>query len=110
MVLPWWTFSIVANLAVCGIERANRAGAANWGEALIASAPFIVLAQWALYRSFSESPHWLMAAAVFSGGSAVFRVLTVLVFAPQEISSWWVVVAGVGTMVAGGLVLKLGLH
>jgi hypothetical protein len=75
MAFPWWAASIAANATVIGIELINRHGGyGSFSSALVRTFPLIMLAQFLLYRSMSGAPSWLIAAAVFSFGTAAMRV------------------------------------
>jgi hypothetical protein len=98
-------------MAIMGVEYFNHAGDyGSWSRTLLRTGPLIVVAQWALYRSFSGAEHWLLAAAVFTLGNAGFRLISASVLTAGQIGSWPQVLAGSAAMVVGALILKGGLR
>lgn len=109
--MPWWVASLLANICIMGVEYFNHAGGyGSWMRTLPRTGPLILVAQWGLYRAFSESPNWMMAWAVFTLGNAVMRVAANAVLAGNQIGSWLHVLTGVAVMMLGSLVLKGGLR
>lgn len=105
--MPWWAFSLVANVAITAIEYLNRAGGyPSFGRALMHTAPLIVLAQWGLFRAWRDAPSLLVAWAFFAVGNCVMRIGSSY-FAVHEPPSW-VMLAGVALMLAGAYVVKVG--
>jgi hypothetical protein len=110
-MIPWWGASILANVAIMGVEYFNNAGNyGSWPETLKRTGPLIIIAQWALYHSFSGQRHWLIAAAVFTLGNAAMRLIGVGVLQGHQIGSWPQVLAGTAAMAIGAIVLKGGLR
>ena len=109
--IPWWAASLIANAAIIGIEYLNHAGGyGSWHLTLIRTGGLIVIAQWALYRSFSGAEHWLTAWAVFAIGNAIMRMLGVGLLAGNQIGSWNHVMLGTAVMIGGSWILKEGLR
>lgn len=104
MSFPWWAASLVANATVIAIELINRHGGyATFSSSVLRTFPLIMFAQWMLYRSMSGAPSWLIAAAVFSFGTAAMRVA----------AAWGIgervslqAVLGIAVMLGGMLVVK----
>lgn len=108
---PWWVASILASVIFVSIEYVNRNSTGPWWrEALPKTAALIALGQWCLYVHFSGAPHWLTAWATFSIGTAAFRVFMVSQTAAVEVTNWPLILTGAATMLAGALLLKLGLN
>lgn len=108
--MPWWIASLIANVAVIGCEYFNRTSPGGWENALPKTFLLIVIAQWGLYQAFVGAPHWLTAWAVFTLGNAVMRIAAVNLFMGSEVGNWFYAAAGIAVMIAGSLVLKLGLR
>lgn len=109
MLLPWWTYGLIANLAIARIEYVNvSAGAgASWVATLPSTALWIVLAQWALFRSFSGAPGGLLVAwAAFALGNSAVRLACQAWMhgAIPALHAW----LGVGLVVLGTFVIKFG--
>ena len=73
------------------------------------TAPLIVLAQYCLFRSFNEAPHWLMAWAVFTVGNSIMRVSVVRFFG-ADVSNWPYAIAGISVMMGGAFLVKESLR
>ena len=106
---PWVLFSLFSNLAIIATEYINRTTVGGFGPAIVKTWPLIFAAQFCLFKSFNGAPHWMTAWVVFALGNAIMRVGAVQVFAIGEISSWPYVLSGIGVMIGGAFVLKLGL-
>jgi hypothetical protein len=100
----------MANCAIIGIEYVNRVSPGGWQNALPASLPLIVIAQWCLYLAYSGASHWLIAWAMFVIGSSVVRVVAVHTLAGHEVSSWPYVLLGITGMLLSALAMKEGLR
>lgn len=109
--IPWWAASLIANFCIMGVEYLNHVGGyGSYWQTLLRTGPLIIVAQWGLYRAFSESSHWLTAWAVFTLGNAVMRVVAVSTFTNGQVGSLAQVCVGVAIMIGGSLVLKGGLR
>lgn len=104
----WWVASIIANVAIIYIEYVNRATSGGWTEALPLTVGPIILAQFMLFLAFNGAPHWLAGWGFFTIGNSIMRIIAVYFFA-SAVGSWSFVSLGIATMLAGGLILKLGL-
>lgn len=110
--MTWWLWSIVANCSITAIEWINtRPGAAGrgWWAAFRYTAPFIFLAQFSLYRSYS-SQQWMIAWAVYTLGSSAFRLTALYATDSSSIHSWPRVLLGVAMMIGGSFTIKWGLR
>lgn len=106
-MIPWWAFSLLANVTITAIEYLNRTGGyPSFGHALLRTAPLILIAQWGLFRSWRDAPSLLVAWAFFSVGNCVMRIGSAY-FAVQEPPSW-LTLAGVALMMFGAYVVKVG--
>lgn len=109
LIPPTWVlFSLMANVSVQFVEYLNRSGSAGFFRTLVVTGPFIVLAQWGLYESWRNAPHFLAAWLVFTVGNAVAR-LAVSRYVLGETYNWYAAV-GVAMIMAGALVTKSALH
>ena len=74
--MPWYFFTILANLAAVFLEYSYRTGFLNgFLKSLPLILPLAVIIQFGLYNSFKEAPSFLLSWAVFSGTNAVLRVI-----------------------------------
>lgn len=112
--MTWWVASLFSNVVIIGIEYLHRSAPAGttWLE-LVTGRPYMIplylVAQALLFYAFSGAPNWMMAWLVFVMGNSTMRVATVYATG-QPISSWPLVLAGVGGMLACSYVLKQGLN
>lgn len=107
--MTWWAASLISNACIMAIEYMNRQAQGGWLEVLPQTAPFIILAQFCLFRAFNDAPHWMVAWLVFALGNNTMRV-TLVYATGQPIASWPLILAGVAGMIASSYVLKQGLH
>lgn len=107
--VPWWTASLISNVAIIFTEYMNRATPGGWGAALPKTFVPIVLAQWCLYVAFNGAPHWLAAWAFFTIGNSLMRVVAVYYFG-GAVGSWAHVMLGITVMLGGAFLLKEGLR
>ncbi len=110
IVLPWWVASLSSNACIMFIEYINRGAVGGWHTVLPSTVLPIVAAQFCLFYAFRGAPTWLEAWAVFTIGNAAMRMTMVSITADHEVSNWLYTMAGVGFMLAGGAVLKMGLR
>ena len=90
-------------------EYLNRTATGSWTTVLPQTVPLIIVAQFCLFIGVRDAPHWFSAWAALSIGNSVMRVAAVALMAGYEVSKWPLVLAGIGTMMGGGLILKMGL-
>lgn len=109
-MLPWWAWSVAASCSVIAVEYLNhhaRTGSA-WLPTLAWTLAPIVLAQYGLFRSWSEAPHWFVAWVAFSLGTATIRVATVAAVSSGQVESWSLTLLGVLVMWGGALLVHVG--
>lgn len=106
--LPWWAAGLLANFAIMFVEYFNRTrGAGGWLAVLPYSLPFIVIGQWALYRSWHGAPTMMIAWAYFTLGNNVIRLLSSYILVRETFD--WRVPAGCAVMFAGSMLVKAGM-
>ena len=104
-VLPWWAWSVVANITIAAIEYLNRVGQfANPGQAFLRTGVFILIAQVGLFYAWRDSPKFMLAWATFFLGNCIVRVLSAQFFVGETLSLN--VVFGVALITAGFFVIK----
>jgi hemolysin-activating ACP:hemolysin acyltransferase len=72
------------------------------------TAPLIIVAQYCLFRTFNDAPHWFVAWAVFTVGNSAARVLGVGLFG-EHVSNWPLALTAITIMMGGALLLKRSL-
>lgn len=109
-VMPWWSWALVANLCIIATEYVNRHATGSWFSVIHKTGPLIVVAQFGLFCVWKGAPSWYVAWIVFTLGNSVTRALFVAsTSSAGEIGNWYRVLAGVGVMLAGSLVIKSGI-
>ncbi len=108
--MPWYVASLLSNVCIMYVEYMNRGAAGTFWQTLPYTAVPIVLAQWCLFHTWNNAPHWMVAWVVFAIGSSIMRVGAVYLGAGDEISQWPHVLLGVTVMLAGALLVKEGLR
>ena len=107
--LPWWAAGIVANGAICAVEYFNRTqGATGWMGALRYTLPFIIIGQWALYRSWHGAPTMIVAWMFFTIGNNLVRLLSSYFLVGERFG--WQVPLGCAVMFAGSYLVKMGMR
>lgn len=106
--IPWWAFAVLANLAVILQEWVFRSSP-TYAKALVVTLPFMVLANYCLYRTFSGASAWLLAWVVFTLGNSSMRVASVALTSQHEVRHWATVILGIAIMLCGAYLLKKGL-
>ncbi|MEE8551570.1 MAG: hypothetical protein V3T08_09995 [Gemmatimonadota bacterium] len=102
-VPPWWVASIIASLTIAVIEYLNRAGGyATFGEALLRTGPFIIVAQFGLFYAWRDAPSFMFAWAFFVTSNMVVRLASVHFAVGEPLS--WMTMLGV-SLVFGGIYL-----
>jgi hypothetical protein len=109
VTISWVIFSLLSNLCIVATEYLNRSAKGSWFSVLPYTLPFIIAAQYGLFRSFNGAPSWLVAWVVFTVGNSIARVAGVKFFAFGEVGNWWLVNLGVGVMLTGSFIIKGGL-
>lgn len=107
--LPWWLASLVANVAIIATEYLNRTAPGGWTSVLPQTAPLIIVAQWCLFVTWRDAPHWLVAWIGFAVGSSVMRLVAVRFAGDDEVENWPLVAACVAGMLACSYGLKRGI-
>ena len=106
--LPWWAAGLLANMAVCFVEYFNRTrGAGGWLAVLPYSLPFIIIGQWALYRSWHGAPTMMIAWAYFTLGNNVIRLASSYWMVRETYD--WRVPLGCAVMFGGSMLIKAGM-
>jgi multidrug transporter EmrE-like cation transporter len=103
--LPWWAWSLVANVAINVIEFLNRTrGYTGPIDAFKETAPLIVLAQIGLLYCWKGAPSMMLAWAFFSSMNALMRLVSNHFFVDEPLSlKGWL---GVSVMFAGMYLVK----
>ena len=108
--VPWWVVaSLVSNVAINATEYLNRNAPGGWFSVLPQTALLIIIAQFCLFISFKDAPHWMTAWIVFALGNSTLRVAMVYFLAGHEIRHWPTILFGVATVLAGSFAVKAGL-
>lgn len=107
--MTWVLASLLANLCIQVVEYLNHTADGSWLAVLPRTVPFIVLAQWGLFNSYSGAPSLFAAWVVFTVGNSVMRVVMVSTLLGGQVGSWPLVVAGVSGMIACAFAIKQGL-
>lgn len=108
--IPWYVACMIANAGIMAVEYINRITPGGWHNALPKTLIFIVIAQWSLYHAWVHAPHWFSAWIVFTIGNSLMRILAVQLGASHEVVSWGHAIAGIAIMMAGALLVKMGLR
>ena len=106
-VPSWWVASIVANITITVIEYLNRAGQFDsFGEALIRTGPFILVAQWGLFYAWRDAPSFMFAWAFFTVGNSLMRLVSAqfVIGEPMSLTTLF----GVSLMFGGAYFVKVG--
>ncbi len=104
--MPWWAWSIVANIAIQINEYiARRAGVHGFIETLPYTAVPIVVLQVAIFYMYRDAKSFMLAWAVYFVGSVSCRFVTAsLVGEPPSLLQ----ALGVAVIVGGAVLVKLG--
>ncbi len=107
-MVPWWAWSILANVSITTIEYLNRTGDfAHPGQAFLRTGVLIVLAQCGLFYAWRDAPSFMFAWAVFNFGNILLRLVSAHFFVGERLTlSVWV---GVALIVLGGNLVRLGI-
>lgn len=105
----WMLASLLANACIIVVEYLNHTATGGWRSVLLMTLPLIVLAQWGLFVTFNSAPTLFYAWAVFTLGNSAMRVAMVACGLGSQVDSWGTVGLGIGTMLAGAMLLKRGL-
>lgn len=74
-MMPWWAWSLVANVAINTIEYLNRtAGFATVWDAFKVTGPLIVLAQVGLFHAWQGAPSLMLAWIFFFACNTAMRL------------------------------------
>jgi len=99
-------YALFANINVLTLEYVYRVGTFN---SFVSSVPYtivpILLAQWALFMLFKTAPTYMLAWAMFAVGNAVLRLIPNY-YLNEGINMQ--IIAGIGFMVGGMYLIKLG--
>lgn len=108
--LPWWVYSIAANVAIIAIEYINHSagGAATWGVVLRRTWHLIIVAQFGLFKAWSGAPTILTAWVVFYIGNCLARLTLARFLFDRQVADWPVTLVGVGLITLGALAVKYG--
>jgi hypothetical protein len=105
--VTWWIASLIANVNIAVVEYLNRAGKYDsFGEAILRTGVFVMLAQWGLWRCWDGAPSFMTAWAFFTAGNLILRLVSnhFLVGEPLNLLAG----AGVALVVAGAQLVKMG--
>ncbi len=107
-MIPWWSWSIVANLSIAIVEYFNRtAGWDHFGVALSRIGPLMLLAQCGLFYAWRDAPSFMYAWAVFTLGNVGLRVISSHFFVGEKLT----LTAGLGVslIILGGHFVRMGI-
>lgn len=105
--MTWWMASLLANFSIATLEYLNRtAGFVDFRHALTMTAPFILLSQFGLFYTWRDAPSFMFAWAFFFAGNATMRLVNAQWFVGEPLSP--LTLAGVGVIVAGACLVKMG--
>jgi multidrug transporter EmrE-like cation transporter len=105
--MVWWLAAIFANVNIAVVEYLNRTGEfSSFGDALLRTAPCIIMAQYGLYRCWAGAPSFMTAWAFFTAGNLILRLASnhFLVSEPLNVYGW----LGVCMVVGGATIVKYG--
>lgn len=106
--MPWWAWSLVANLAIAAIEYLNRAGGFSGpGAAFLRTGPLIVLSQIGLFYCWRHAPSFLLAWVFFSIGNSGLRLLSSHFLIGDQLT--WQAGADVSLILLGGWLVTTGV-
>jgi hypothetical protein len=106
-VPPWWAASILANVAIAGVEYLNRAGNFDtFGRALLTTGPLILAAQYGLFYSWRDAPSFMLAWAFFTAGNGLIRLVSAQYMVGEGLNTLTLV--GTSIIFAGAYVVKAG--
>ena len=103
--LPWWAWSLVANMGIAVVEYLNRTGGfENFTQALPYTIWPIAAAQMGLLYAFKGAPSFMAAWAMFTVCNSAFRVINARYFVQESLTVWAYV--GVLIVLLGGYVVS----
>ncbi len=106
--MAWWVYCIIANVAIIATESLNVRASGSWVSVLPQTAPLILIAQFSLFKSFNEAPHWFLAWAVFTVGNSIMRVTAVGLFG-EKVANWPLAFGAIAIMMGGAFLMKTAL-
>ena len=107
-VIPWFVWSIVANVTIAVIEYLNRTGGyEHFGQAFLRTGSLIFVAQIGLFYAWRDAPSFMFAWVVFNGGNVLLRLVSAHFFVGERLSLS--VAFGVAFVVLGGHLVRQGI-
>ena len=106
-MITWWMASLLANVNIAVVEYMNRSGGYDgFWNTLVRTSPFILLAQYGLYKCWVGAPSFMLAWAFFTMGNLVLRLLSNHYMVGEGLSVS--AAAGVCLVVGGVALVKMG--
>jgi hypothetical protein len=107
-LVPWYAWSVMANVAIGFIEYRNRTGGfENPGEAFSANWFLIVISQTGLFYAWRDAPSFMFAWVVFTTGNIALRIISSHFFVGEKLSL--TVAYGVALVLIGGQLVRDGM-
>jgi len=106
--IPWWAYSILANLAIACVEYTNRtAKFDHFGEQIWAMWPLILVSQFGLFYTWRDGPSFMYAWAFFTTGNIACRVVSSHFFVGEKLTM--MVGFGIALIILGGHFVREGI-
>lgn len=106
--IPWWAYSIFANLAIMLVEYTNRtSNYEHFGQQFAQMWPFILLAQFGLFYTWRDGPSFMYAWAFFTTGNIMCRVVSAHFFVGEKLT--FNVAIGIAIILLGGHFVRMGI-
>lgn len=99
--------SILANVNIAVVEYLNRVGQyESFFEAICRTAPFVIIAQWGLWKCWDGAPSFMLAWAFFTGGNLALRLVSNQWLVGEGLN--WKSALGVAVVAGGVALVKVG--
>jgi hypothetical protein len=106
--MTWWMASLFANVNIAAVEYLNRTGHySSFADALLRTAPLIVLAQYGLWKCWDGAPSMMLAWAFFTAGNLGLRLLSNQFLVGEGLT--WTTGAGVVLVASGVQMVRIGM-
>lgn len=104
-----WTLVAVACIQAIEYINHTQDSSQGWGPIVLYTGPLIVGCQFGLWKVWSLAPSLLEAWIIFVIINTFARLLMVGALLQGQVASWWLTVLGCCTLLAGGLLVQIGL-
>lgn len=105
--MTWWMASILANVGIAVVEYLNRTQSyEGFHNAVMVTGPFILVAQYGLWRAWDGAPSFMLAWAFFTACNGLLRLISAQWFVGEGLNLTTMV--GVSVIYAGVYLIKVG--